>query len=267
MTATPMIDAHAHVFRHGLGLAAGRRYTPDYEAPLEDYLERLDRNGLSHGVLVQPSFLGMDNSYLVDCLRQQRTRLRGIAVVDPDVSRDKLLGLQEAGVVGFRLNLVGRPLPDLGTARYRSFLEDIGRLGSHVEVQRNSSDLAIIVPSLLDAEVPVVLDHFALPDPSAGVSDPGFQRLLAFGRTQRVWIKLSAPYRLGAGGEHLAAELYPRLRDAFGLDRLMWGSDWPHTQFEGTQSYEHNRTFISDVIGNASDLIAILASPRDLFRF
>ncbi|CAD5199418.1 putative 2-pyrone-4,6-dicarboxylic acid hydrolase [Pseudomonas sp. FEN] len=27
------IDAHAHVFQRGLGLAAVRRYAPDYDAP------------------------------------------------------------------------------------------------------------------------------------------------------------------------------------------------------------------------------------------
>ena len=55
------IDTHAHVFARGLTLAEGRRYAPDYDAPVEDYLRRLDENGLSHGVLVQPSFLGTDS--------------------------------------------------------------------------------------------------------------------------------------------------------------------------------------------------------------
>lgn len=264
-TAHPTIDAHAHVFHRGLRLAAGRRYAPGYDAPLALYLRELDQNGLSHGVLVQPSFLGTDNSYLVECLQRAGGRLRGVAVIDPAAPRDDLLRLDQAGVVGIRLNLVGRPLPDLGSNKWTGLLEAVRSLGWHVDVQRNASGLAIIVPRLLDAGVPVVLDHFGLPDPVAGSADPGFRELLTFGRMRRVWVKVSAPYRSGVNGEHLARELYPRLRDAFGLDRLMWGSDWPHTRFEGKQTYQKSRRFLDALIGDPAERAAVLASPRWLF--
>ena len=76
------IDTHAHVFARGLTLAEGRRYAPDYDAPVEDYLRRLDENGLSHGVLVQPSFLGTDNGFMLDALRRHPDRLRGIEAAE-----------------------------------------------------------------------------------------------------------------------------------------------------------------------------------------
>ena len=260
------IDAHAHVFRRGLTLAAERRYTPTYDAPLERYLEHLDQNGLSHGVLVQPSFLGTDNSYLVESLAQAGGRLRGVAVVDPAVARHELLPLAQAGVLGIRLNLLGRTLPDLGAHAWRVLLEAVGTLGWHVELQRNASGLVDLVPQILDVGVPVVIDHFGLPDPGVGSSDPGFRELLTFGKLQNVWVKISAPYRNGVDGERLARQLFPRLRDAFGLQRLMWGSDWPHTQFEGEQTYGNSRTFL-DTLADDVAVAAILASPQALFRF
>ena len=73
------IDTHAHVFARGLTLAEGRRYAPDYDAPVEDYLRRLDENGLSHGVLVQPSFLGTDNGFMLD-VHSRLTRPRTAAL-------------------------------------------------------------------------------------------------------------------------------------------------------------------------------------------
>jgi predicted TIM-barrel fold metal-dependent hydrolase len=97
--ALPTIDTHAHVFHRELKLAPGRRYAPDYDAPLSLYLDQLDHNGITNGVLVQPSFLGTDNSYLVDCLKQTKGRLRGIAVVDPTVSADELRELDRAGSI------------------------------------------------------------------------------------------------------------------------------------------------------------------------
>src|SRR3954447_14777689 len=97
------VDTHAHVFTRRLALAGDRRYAPSYDAPAAAYLAMLDRNGMSHGVLVQPSFLGTDNTYLVQTLRQAPDRLRGIAVVDPEAEPDELQALARGGVVGIRL--------------------------------------------------------------------------------------------------------------------------------------------------------------------
>lgn len=266
-TALPAIDTHAHVFHRGLKLAPGRRYAPDYDAPLSLYLEQLDHNGMTNGVLVQPSFLGTDNSYLVECLKQTSGRLRGIAVVDPTVSTDELRELDRAGLVGIRLNLVGRPLPDLAASEWKGLLANVKAMGWQVEIQRNASDLAALAPQLLDHGVTVVLDHYALPDPKLGVADPGFQSVLKLGATKNVWVKISAPYRNGAAGESFAKKAYPMLRNAYGLDRLLWGSDWPHTQFEATQSYAKNREFLDTLIVDKSERAQLLASPQQLFRF
>ena len=213
--ALPVIDTHAHVFHRELKLAPGRRYAPDYDAPLSLYLEQLDHNGMTNGVLVQPSFLGTDNSYLVNCLKQTNGRLRGIAVVDPTVSADELRELDRAGIVGIRLNLVGQPLPDLAASEWKGLLANIKAMGWQVEIQRNASDLAVLAPQLLDLGVTVVLDHYALPDPKLGVADPGFQSVLKLGATKNVWVKISAPYRNGAAGESFAKEAYPLLRSAY----------------------------------------------------
>ncbi|GLR89890.1 amidohydrolase family protein [Bradyrhizobium iriomotense] len=263
----PAIDTHAHVFHRGLKLAPGRRYAPDYDAPLDLYLDQLDRNGMTNGVLVQPSFLGTDNSYLVECLKATGGRLRGIAVVDPAVPAEELAALDRVGVVGIRLNLVGQPLPDLAAPEWKALLTSVKSLSWQVEIQRNASDLATLAPQLLDRGVAVVLDHFALPDPKLGVADPGFQAVLKLGATRNVWVKISAPYRNGAAGESFAKQAYPLLRTAYGLDRLLWGSDWPHTQFEATQTYEKNRRFLDELVPDKGERAQVLASPRQLFRF
>ena len=99
-------------------------------------------------------------------------------------------------------------------------------------VERDAAGSAAVIPRLLDVGIQVVVDHFGLPDSVADASDLGFRQLLEFDRSQQVWVKLSAPYRLSADGMRLASTLNPWLRDVFGLERLMWGSDWPQTQFE-----------------------------------
>lgn len=261
------IDTHAHVFHRGLSLSPERRYAPDYDAPWEAYLAQLDQAGISHGVLIQPSFLGTDNAYLLDSIRAANGRLRGIAVVDPAIAPAELRALDHGGVVGIRLNLVGRPLPDLGAPEWTTLLRAVADLGWQVEIQRRAADLPDLVTQLLDHDLTVVIDHVALPDPISGIDDPAFAAVLKLGTSGRIWVKLSAAYRNGRHGRRFARQAYPLLRDAFGLDRLMWGSDWPHTQFEDSQDYATNRGFLDELIIDDTERARVLAAPRGLFRF
>lgn len=229
----PRVDAHAHVFACGLPLAPGRRYTPGYDATTADYLRHLDRHGFTHGVLVQPSFLGTDNGYMLDALAAAHGRLRGIAVVEADCPGDELARLRAGGVVGLRLNLIGAADPLLQAEPWRSLLARATALNLQIEMQAEAARLVHLLPALLGAGATVVIDHFGLPDPRLGPEDPGWRAMLALAAdAPRLHLKLSAPYRLGAEGPALAARLSPRLREAFG-SRLVFGTDWPHTQHEG----------------------------------
>jgi len=229
------IDAHAHVFERGLGLATVRRYAPDYDATLADYLQRLQENGLSHGVLVQPSFLGTDNSYLLAALQQAPERLRGVVVVERDIAFNELQRMAGLGVAGVRLNLMGQPLPDFAEASWQVFFGHLRRLDWHVEVHRQLEDLPALIEPLLALGCKVVVDHFGRPDARLGAGQPAFARLLELGESERLWIKVSGIYRLGGTpmeNLHFAEKALSLMLQTLGPDRLLWGSDWPHTQHE-----------------------------------
>lgn len=268
---TGAVDTHAHIFRRGLKLADVRRYAPNYDATLAAYLGMLDRHGIARGVLVQPSFLGTDNSFMLEGLRQAPTRLRGIAVVDPDIPSAELERMNAAGVAGIRLNLVGgAPMPDFSSAPWRQLLKRVADLGWQVEVHREARDLPQILPPLLNAGVNVVVDHFGRPDPALGVNDPGFRFLLEAGTSRRIWVKLSAAYRNGAdgAGDRIALSAIPLLRSAFGMQRLMWGSDWPHTQFERSIDYGQTRKMLDNWLPDPDERKLVLVdTPASLFRF
>ncbi|WP_312998787.1 amidohydrolase family protein, partial [Achromobacter animicus] len=189
------VDTHAHVFHQGLALANTRRHTPDYDATLAEYLGLLDAHGLTHGVLVQPSFLGTDNSHLVEALRAAPARLRGVAVVAQDASESELQALADAGVVGIRLNLFGLDTPALQTPAWQVLLARVNALNWHVEVHLQAARLDGVLPALLAAGCRIVVDHFGRPDPALGVLDAGFQYLLRQADSGRIWVKLAAPYR------------------------------------------------------------------------
>lgn len=264
------VDTHAHVFHQGLALADTRRHTPDYDATLAEYLGLLDAHGMRHGVLVQPSFLGTDNSHLVQALRAAPARLRGVAVVALDITESELQDLAAAGVVGIRLNLVGLDTPALQTPAWQALLARVNALGWHVEVHLQAARLDGVMPALLAAGCRVVVDHFGRPDPALGVSDAGFQYLLRQADSGRVWVKLAAPYRNWAAAACAASGRLAtqQLLDAYTPDRLMWGSDWPHTEHRHLASYAAATQWLDAWIDDPAQRRAVLAdTPLQLFQF
>jgi predicted TIM-barrel fold metal-dependent hydrolase len=234
------IDSHAHVFSRQLDLTSARRYSPDYDATVAMYLDQLQQHGLSHGVLVQPSFLGTDNRYLLDALRKAPGLLRGVVVVEPDISRAALDEMDRLGVVGVRLNLMGKALPEFAEPQWQVFFTHLAALDWHVEVHRHVADMPALLAGLMPFGVRIVIDHFGRPDARSGLDQPGFRQMLELGRSGQLWMKVSGIYRLeGSAQENLdfARAALPLLLDTFGQQRLVWGSDWPHTQHEDQISY------------------------------
>ena len=235
-----IFDTHAHVFVRGLPLAQHCRYVPDYDATPGNYIAHLDRFGIDMGILVQPSFLGTDNHYMLEALRRYPTRLRGVAVVEPGIARAELDAMEESGVIGIRLNLIGTDLPDLTLPEWQKLFGHIKALGWHVELHREARDLPDLIRPLLKAEVKIVVDHFGLPSQEYKQNDPGFQFLLKHAATHKIWLKLSGAYHNGnpATADKNVAPLIPLLLQEFGASHLLWGSDWPHTRFENIFNYQ-----------------------------
>jgi predicted TIM-barrel fold metal-dependent hydrolase len=116
----------------------------------------------------------------------------------------------------------------------------------------------------------VVVDHFGRPDPRSAADDPGFRYLLSVAASGRVWVKLSAAYRSTSGddGTALGTSLARRLLDAYTAERLVWASDWPHTQHQQLVDYDATRRALDQWIPNAAQRESILASSaRTLYRF
>lgn len=262
------VDTHAHVFERGLPLTDDRRYAPGYDATLDTYLQLLNTHDIGRAVLVQPSFLGTDNRYLLQALSRATHRLRGVAVVAPDVSEEALAELHAQGVTGIRLNLIEQALPDLAAKPWASLLERLSRLGWHIELHRNAQDLAPLLDPLMETGVPVVVDHFGRPDPEKGIRDPGFKTLLGYGGTGRVWVKVSGAYRCAVPGSGFVHEATHQLVEHFGAERLMWGSDWPHTQYEQVMNYGQSLSALLELGLDTAVVDAILCTtPASFYGF
>jgi predicted TIM-barrel fold metal-dependent hydrolase len=107
------IDAHTHVFVRGLKLAMDARYAPDYDASWETLLALAANNGVGRAVILQPSFLGFDNTYLLRALRARPDRFRGVPWISPsvEVSAADWEDMARLGVRGLRFPIFGLPTP------------------------------------------------------------------------------------------------------------------------------------------------------------
>ncbi len=238
-------DGHVHVFDLAQPMVAGRRYTPSRAAPLGSLDMLLRAHGMDGAILVQPSFLGEDNGYLLQALATARETsellYRGVAMTSPATSLETVQRLADGGVVGMRLNLVGAALPDLASPAWRAHLRHLSDRGWHIELHLERARLGAFLPALIAQVGTVVVDHFGLP--ASGWSDPdeALAPLLAT-PPERLMVKLSAPYRFA--GDLAAADyggallpLAVRLAEHLGPERLIWGSDWPWTRFEAGRTY------------------------------
>jgi predicted TIM-barrel fold metal-dependent hydrolase len=261
-----IVDTHAHIFSAAGPFAPGARYRPNYEASVEQWIALWPEAGVSQGVLVQPSFLGTDNSRLLTALQMRPAILRGVVVIDPSVSKRELQQGHELGVRGVRLNLLGvADLSIFGGPDWKKVFGWMADLGWHVEVQCEGERFASLLSVLRDLPLPLVIDHFGLPDPGLSGVCTGVTAILRAAKTHAVYIKLSAPYRLRGADPVKYASLYIA---ELGCDRLLWGSDWPWTNHERGRSYAKCLSMLRDWVFSKDDQKVILEhAPKRLYGF
>ena len=104
------IDAHSHVWTpdtENYPLAAGtfrdRLHPRSFTA--EELMQLAEPVGVNRVVLIQMSFYGYDNSYMLDMIRKDSKRFVGVAVIDQDAKRPdiEMRKLKSQGVRGFRI--------------------------------------------------------------------------------------------------------------------------------------------------------------------
>jgi predicted TIM-barrel fold metal-dependent hydrolase len=233
------LDWHAHVFDAGVGVVAGARYAPTRSATPEEFVDNFNNAGLNGGLLVQPSFLGTDNSQMIDAIAAYPDKLKGIAVVDIDIDAATMNTMTHAGIIGCRLNLFGKEAPNLRSGNWPAFLRKLEEADWQLELHAPPRYLIQVLPMLRDFASDVVIDHFGRPDIDKGLDDYDYREFLSLLNPQQHWVKTSGWYRLGADpsvGLERAMAAKQLLEHAGMGKRLLWGSDWPHTQHD-TMTY------------------------------
>ena len=236
MGSTPSMvcDSHVHVFDPvRFPYATPRRFTPG-AATAEALKQHLRHCGVARAVIVQPSVYGTRNACLLDALQQLDGASKGIAVVDRSATDAELMAMDAAGVTGARINAAVDGVGDAGAIE-----ENIRRLDAqlpaawHIQLHIAPAMLAQLAACITTTQRNFVLDHFGLLDlseTSRATEAAEVSRFLEIFAGGNLYLKLSAPYLLSPDDDDPALHrLITRLVNTR-ADRLLWGTNWPHTQ-------------------------------------
>jgi predicted TIM-barrel fold metal-dependent hydrolase len=230
-------DTHIHIIGNQLDypMVVERRYTPGL-ASVESLKIHLDQQGLERAVIIQPSVYGFDNRCTLDALQTMLDKARGVLVLPESVTAAQLQTFDAQGARGIRLNIESTgnfSVADLVT-QLQFWGARLADIGWHIQVYAPMAWLAACADVIAKLPVPVVLDHFSLWTDVFCNSDDA-RKLLELLGSGKIYIKLSASYRIpikDVDALHVLVQRLLTLRP----DRLLWGSDWPHTYREPSKS-------------------------------
>jgi predicted TIM-barrel fold metal-dependent hydrolase len=239
---SPVIDVHMHVwsddpvkfpFAHPYD---ARFMPPKIPAALDRVVKEMDEFGVTHCVLVQTISHGWDNRYLFHCLKAEPKRFRGQGLIDPTdpkVAEKLALVMKEPGMTGVRFSPMYYQGKDdwLNAKASDALWQKAEELGAVFNFFIASEQL----PKLEDMirrhpKVKVVIDHLARVDLEKKDPEPEIKKLVALAKYPNVYVKVSELMILSPSKKFPYRDTYPLVKkvyDAFGPDRLLWGTGFP----------------------------------------
>jgi predicted TIM-barrel fold metal-dependent hydrolase len=275
------IDAHVHVWTPDTAhypLAAGYK-KEDMKPPSftpEELFKHTRAAGVDRVNLIQMSFYGFDNSYMLDMIKMYDDVFVGTAVVDPlGKEPERLMGdLAKKGVRAFRIH------PKLSKEPPEKWLRPEGYGKMFAAAARNNQALSCLIdPDGLPeldrmcsdhADAPVIIDHLCRIGVDGTIRDKDVDALCAMAKHKKVLLKVGAFYALGKKKPPYddLAPLIQKAVKAFGPERCLWESDSPF-QVQGDHAYKDSLDLVAkrlDFLG-ADDREWLLRKTAEKFFF
>lgn len=278
--ATKVIDSHLHVWAttdesKSYPYAVGQEPPPILadRASTDQLLKSMDGAGVNGALIVQPINHKYDHTYVTAAISAHPTKFKGMLLHDPTLNAEeavkRLEELALKGFVGVRFNPYlwadGDQMSKkggCGLAVYKRCVElqmPVGvmcfnGLGFHFE------DIVKLIECSPDTTL--IMDHFGF----TGLNEDGdkaFEQLLSLAKYDNVVIKISALFRVAGPGddtypyEGVRTRRFVPLLEAFGADRLMFGTDFPFV-LEEDGAYNGAVELVSSWLTTASERDAIM---------
>ncbi|MEW4567416.1 amidohydrolase family protein [Tautonia sp. JC769] len=236
----PYIDAHSHIWTPDLDrypLAEG--FTRDDMQPpsftAEELLATCRPSGVGRVNLIQMSYYGFDNTYMLDMIAAYPDRFVGTAIIDPE-GRDpaaEMAALATKGVRAFRVQ------PQLLNLPIDRWLDHPGYDAMFSKAPETRQAISFLIdPDALPEvdracraypETAFIVDHLARIGVDGQFRSADIAALCDLSRNPNAYVKIGAFYALSPMGPPYRdlAPLIRRVIDAYGPRRCMWESDCP----------------------------------------
>jgi len=168
----------------------------------------------------------------LDAVARSDGRYLAVVRLDGGATREGCRALHAAGARGVRFAFNPQHGGTLDQKVFEHVLGCIEGLEWFVELHFEGAAIPGLRSWLESIPATVVIDHFGRVDPSLGVDQEPFGILCELMKRPNFWTKISGAERISREGYPYddVAPLAQRLVQS-APDRLVWGSDWPHTGF------------------------------------
>jgi L-fuconolactonase len=241
--ASSIVDIHPHIIsddelRYPPAPLFGKRSEWSKERPttVETLIAAMDDAGVAKAAVVHSSTTyGFDNSYVVDGCNQYKDRLVAVGSVDmlDDNVPAVIKGWADKGLAGLRI-FTGGSTKDFDPSELdnpKSFRawEMLAELGLPMCIQTGPVGLPQV--RMLAEKFPgvnIILDHLGRPDVLDGPPYANAASLFALADLPNIYLKLTPRIFGDVTKEKASAEtFFPRVVEAFGAQRMAWGSNFP----------------------------------------
>ncbi len=260
-------NSHLHIIDPAFpndGKAASQIGTVDM------YKEIAGQLGLTRAVFVNAKPFGTRNEVILDAInRFGICNARGIAVTDSSVSDPVLAAWNEKGIRGLRFSVWN---PHNAVVSFDDCLplsERIADMKWNVQLHMSSKQLLEYADIIRKLPSRIVIDHMGRLNPSMGTKDPAFLFLCEMIDKGNTWVKLSGPYLNTILGEPWPdATKTARAIAAYAPERVVWGSDYPHT----TEKKKPSEAVLTEMIAEwfptaGMRELALVQNPEELYLF
>ena len=234
-------DCHTHVWEsERIASRSAHTSTLTTLGSAECLLKLMEENNVIQSLAITPMTLGFDNSITLDVAHRYPERFLPIVRIDLTSpyhleSFRELCGL---GARGLRINLhhldTADFLLDKKYSKLWLFLEEADMpLFFHCEVSQLHVVSAI---SRQHQKIKIVIDHMGRTTSKDGIASPNFLNLLALSELANIYIKISSTnYFAEVTDTHSdLSDFISIILQKFSADRVLWGSDWPFSESDGT---------------------------------
>jgi predicted TIM-barrel fold metal-dependent hydrolase len=267
-----IIDIHPHIIsddekRYPPAPLFGKRSDWSQERPntVEALIKAMDEAGVAKAAVVHSSTTyGFDNSYVVDGCNQYADRL--VAVGSVDMLADDVPAVIKTwagkGLAGLRI-FTGGSTKDFDPSELdnpKSFKAwgTLAELKLPMCIQTGPVGLPQVrMLAEKFSSVNIILDHLGRPDVLDGPPYANAASLFALADLPNIYLKLTPRIFGDVTKERASAEtFFPRVVEAFGAQRLAWGSNFPTSP--GT---------LSEILATAEKRLACLGAEDRAWIF